>query len=140
MCLSVVKSEKFLQSWLKKKSDKNGYITVYKLIDQYHDNGAYWSVYMGGRYKIGINVARTTKIKARNGVEYKAGFHFYANKQYPISHVGSGSCAGHRKLIKCRVHKSWITSCGIEDNTSAIVTNKAYFPSPKNKKAKVRVR
>lgn len=151
MCLNDQLSLKTINI-IKKDIDKKG-IKVYKVVGV--RDGKYYTLYKkepGGHgvYEKGLNHADTEKtLNQHCGTsEYKAGFHFFADKgdaERFLSMVRNANkrdslnwsiFPGQHVLITCTVKKTWITTIGTESTSGAksriIVAKKAIFPKFKN--------
>jgi len=139
MCLDTKYKEKSIEKYVEKYADKRGYIIVYKIVAISKYDG-YKAAVKICRYNSGINVA-TGGLIGWSNILYQAGFHFYTTERRArVSLQRRGSPWERAKLIRCRIHKSWITAMGRDGYVGGetVVTKKAIFPSPKNKKAIVK--
>lgn len=167
MCLQTLKSYEERNRFCNRAADKNGYITAYKIVSMMAYKGGagelvYVSWSMKHRFARGLNEVKsagghmlTSNPDPMKQRSYPTGFHFYLNKKAIRKQlrVHVDACREHSSIktlrpayiIKCKIHKSWVLSLGTEcyltdrEQMNTIVTDKAYIPSPENKKAIVEI-
>lgn len=141
MCLEI-KTNK--EDTIKDYSDE---IKVYKIVQYIYKKYYPLFIRKGEPYKKGINEANTyNTIQAHDSRDYKAGFHFFLNKDDARDKVYEFGYASEHdidiKVITCTIKKEWITATGTENilsrlnneyiEATVIVTKKAIFPKKIN--------
>ncbi len=146
MCLNTLLDQKEINRHIGRNQDSKGYLTVYKIVKtggsivRKKNELFYYALFQRVQYETGTNHANTEDLLwcGCNYDRYESGFHFYTNmKEAKMRFHYIKTEYYDIALIKCRVHKSWITGIGKDQGMDlrTVITNKAIFPSPKNKKA-----
>jgi len=131
MCLEYIRTPKDTKEFKNNLvEDADGFVTVYKEVRiRDHELGYFSNFgYQEKAYKAGLNIAKRPFCSAyifNRGLKkekYRHGFYFLTESPVRVN---------PRKVIQCKVKKSWITSVGTDNcykNVNTIVCKKAIFP------------
>jgi len=141
MCLKILYDKEKTTKFIEGAANSKGHITVYKIVEINDERYEPPFMFLTQSYKNGLNTAliinniRIVHKGQDTGKTYRSGFHFYVMKNVAIETMKmmleEKVFEATYRVIKCIIHKSWITSVGIDviGEGKAVVTSNANFPS-----------